>query len=90
MIETNYLGRIDPTAYDNYGPRTDSEVNMLKKQLEMIESHKDCSLDIETSTLRQNNHVGVVDASKLTRIFRADKNYKSYKHTIIMMDEVSR
>ena len=88
MIQTNYFWY--PTAYDNYGPRTDSEVNMLKKQLEMIESHKDCSLDIETSTLRQDNDISVKDASKLTRIFRADKNYKSYKHTIIMMDEVSR
>lgn len=88
MIQTNYFWY--PTEYDNYGPRTDSEVNMLKRQLEMIESHKDCSLDIETSTLRQDNDISVKDASKLTRIFRADKNYKSYKHTIIMMDEVSR
>ena len=52
--------------------------DMLKQQLEMSESHKDCSLDI------------IADSGKLARIFQANENYKSYKHTIIMTDEIKR
>ena len=56
--------------------------NQLKQQLEMSESHKDCTLDIVTE-LEPNSE-------KLTRIFQANENYKSYSHTLIMLDEIER
>ena len=56
--------------------------SQLKQQLEKSESHNDCSLDIET--------VDWLDREKLTRIFQANEHYKSYKHTLILMDEIGR
>ena len=56
--------------------------DMLKQQLEMSESHKDCTLDIITEWRP--------DSEKLTRIFQANENYKSYCHTLIMLDEIER
>ena len=56
--------------------------SQLKKQLKMSESHKVCSLDIHSEI--------EADSTALTRIFQADENYKSYFHTIIMIDEGDR
>ena len=56
--------------------------SQLKQQLEKSESHNDCSLDIKTE-LRP-------DSENLTRIFQANENCKSYKHTLILMDEILR
>ena len=56
--------------------------SQLKQQLEKSESHNDCSLDIETEW--------DPDSEKLTRIFQANENYQSYKHTLILMDEIRR
>ena len=56
-----------------------SDESQLKQQLEMSESHKDCTLDIITELCP--------DSTKLTRIFQSNENYK---HTIIMMDEITR
>ena len=57
------------------------EKSLLKQQIEMSSGLNDCSLDIHLKSPSQ------VD---LTKIFRSDENYKSYDHTIIMMDEASR
>ena len=57
------------------------EENMLKKHLEMSEYHKDCSLDIKTD---------IANSEKLTRIFQANENYKSFSQTLIMLDEINR
>ena len=54
--------------------------SQLKRQLELSESHNDCSLDIKIEWSP--------DSEKLTRIFLA--NEKSYKHTLILMDEILR
>ena len=56
--------------------------SQLKQQLEKSESHKDCSLDIKTHW--------DADSGELTSIFQANENYKSYKHTLIIMDEIAR
>ena len=61
---------------------TNYEENQLKQQLEMSESHKDCTLDIQI--------LFNPDSKKLTRIFQANENYKSYSHTLIMLDEIER
>ena len=55
--------------------------SQLKQQLEMSESHKDCSLDIGTKYELELGYV---------RFFKADKNYKSYSHTLVMLDEIKR
>ena len=54
--------------------------SQLKQQLEMSESHKDCTVEIVTELI----------AEKLTRIFWANENYKTYSHTLIMLDEIAR
>ena len=56
--------------------------DMLKQQLEMAESHRDCTLEIQTEIFP--------DSEKMTRIFQANENYKSYCHTLIMLDEIER
>ena len=56
--------------------------SQLKQQLEKSESHNDCSLDIKSE--------GRPDSENLTRIFQANENYNSYKHTLILMDEIGR
>ena len=56
------------------------EESQLKQQLKMAESHNDCSLDIEIEFSP--------NSEKLTRLFQA--NEKSYKHTLILMDEIKR
>ena len=58
-----------------------SEGNMLKQQLEKSESYNDCTVDIQA----EYQH-----SDKLTRIFKANKNYKSFSHTLIMVDEIVR
>ena len=58
------------------------EGNTLKQQLEMSYSNKDCTVDINTELNP--------DSEKLTRIFQANENYKSYSHTLIMLDEIER
>ena len=55
--------------------------NQLKQQLEMSGSHSDCALEIITD---------YPNSEKLTRIFQANENYKSYSHTLIMLDEIER
>ena len=57
----------------------EDEKSLLKQQIEMSNTLNDCSLDI---------HFGM--NKDLTNIFRSDENYKSYEHTIIMMDEMKR
>ena len=60
-----------------------SKGSQLKHQLEkMYSSVKDCSLEIQTEV--------VPKSQDLTRIFKANQNYKSYSHTIIMLDEIGR
>ena len=61
---------------------TDYEENQFKQQLEISESHSDCTLDIKTELYP--------DSEKLTRFFQANENYKSYCHTLIMLDEIKR
>ena len=56
--------------------------NQLKQQLEISGSHSDCTLDIITELYP--------DSEKLTRIFQAHENYKSFSHTLIMLDEIER
>ena len=58
------------------------EGNQLKLQLEMSESHSDCALDIVTEYRP--------DSEKLTRTFQANESYKSFSHTLIMLDEIKR
>ena len=60
---------------------TQFEGNQLKQQLEMHESYKDCTFDIQTKY--------EPDSEDLTRIFQANENYKSFSHTLIMLDEIS-
>ena len=54
--------------------------SQLKQQLEKSESHNDCSLEIKTEL--------DPDSVKLTRTFQA--NEKSFKHTLILVDEIHR
>ena len=56
--------------------------SQLKQQLEMSESHIDCTLDIHT--------VNVLNSEYMTRIFQSNGNYKSFYHTLIMLDEITR
>ena len=56
--------------------------SQLKQQLEKSESHNDCSLDIKTEW--------PPNSRKLTMIFHANENSNSYKHTLILMDEIHR
>ena len=54
--------------------------SQLKQQLEeMSKNTKDCTLSIQI-VLNQNS-------IELTRIFKANEDYKSFSHTLIMMDE---
>ena len=63
---------------------TNSTENQLEQQLlELSESHIDCTLDIEAQDLYEHSE-------RLTRIFQANENYKSYFHTMIMLDEIWR
>ena len=57
--------------------------SQLVQQLEMPKSHRDCSQDILTEYYPPNS-------DELTRIFQANENYKSYSHTLIMLDEIER
>ena len=59
---------------------TSPDGSQLKQQLEKSESHNDCSLVIKAEW--------DPDSEMLTRIFQA--NEKSYKHTLILMDEIGR
>ena len=56
--------------------------NMLKQQLEVSESHKDCPVDIITEYNPSSRD--------MTRIFQGNGNYKSYSHVLIMLDEIPR
>ena len=56
--------------------------SQLKKQLEMSESHKDCTVDIITEYNPSSRD--------MTRIFQGNGNYKSYSHILIMLDEIPR
>ena len=56
--------------------------NMLKQQLQMSESHKDCTVDIITEYNPSSRD--------MTRIFQGNGNYKSYSHILIMLDEIPR
>ena len=59
--------------------------NTLKQQIELSESHTDCTVEIQLK-LSDILH----DFSILTRIFYANENYKSFSHTLIMLDEINR
>ena len=61
---------------------TGMEENQLKAQLEMSGSHSDCALDIVTEFYP--------DSEKLTWTFQSDDNYKSFSHTLILLDEIDR
>ena len=56
--------------------------NQLKQQLETSEINKDCTVDIITELYPESE--------KLTRNFQANENYKSFSHTLIMLDEIPR
>ena len=56
--------------------------NQLKQQLEISGSHSDCTLDIVTESY--------TNSEKLTKNFKANENYKSFTHTLIMLDEIDR
>ena len=56
--------------------------SQLKQQLEMSKSHNECTLEIATKVSP--------NSEKLTRNFKANENYKSFSHTLIMLDEISR
>ena len=57
--------------------------SQLKQQLEeMSKSTKDCTLDIQIDW--------DPGSEMLTRIFQANEEYKSFSHTLIMLDEISR
>ena len=62
--------------------RTNREENQLKQQLEMSNSHVDCTLVIQ----KDPNP----NSTNLTRIFQDNENYKSFSNTLIMLDEISR
>ena len=64
---------------------TSREDNQLKQQLEMSKSHKDCTVEIETKW-----DPFLKSSVKLTSIFYGNHNYKSYSHTLIMLDEIER
>ena len=59
----------------NYG-------DVLKQQIEMSESHKDCAVEIQLKY--------EPNSTDLTRIFQDNENYKSFSHTLIMLDEIWR
>ena len=60
----------------------DYESNVLKQQLDQDPLLRtNCSLEIETI---------YPDSANLTSIFQANANYKSFLHTLIMMDEIAR
>ena len=59
----------------NYG-------DMLKQQIIMSESHKDCAVEIQLKY--------EPNSTDLTRIFQDNENYKSFSHTLIMLDEINR
>ena len=62
--------------------QTQHEKNMMKQQLlRMFEGHKDCTVDIHSDYFP--------NSKKLACIFNK-RSYKSYSHTIVMMDEVER
>ena len=55
--------------------------SQLKRQLdEMSKSTKDCTIEIQIEWTPHSQY--------LTRIFQANENYKSYSHTLIMLDEI--
>ena len=58
--------------------------SQLKQQLEeLFKSSKDfCTLDI------QIEYTPTIE--RLTRIFQANEDYKSFSHTLIMLDEIER
>ena len=65
--------------------------NQLKRQLEMSESYNDCTLDIVAAEFESNvGSYGYDPSDYLTKNFRANENYKSYSHTLIMLDEIAR
>ena len=61
---------------------TNYKENQLKQELEMSDSHKDCVVDIDTEWYPNSAY--------LTRMFQANENYKSFSHTLIMLDEINR
>ena len=56
--------------------------NMLRQQLAMSENHKDCYFGIEMDN--------EPNSKKLTTVFQAKEDYRSYSHTLIMIDEIHR
>ena len=60
------------------------EKSLLKQQIEKSHTLNDCSLDIHIKSPNPSSK------EDMTEIFLSDQNYKSYEHTIIMMDEASR
>ena len=64
--------------------------SQLKENLEeMSKSMKDCTLDIATGTY--NIHTNLEQwKQKVNDIFDDNKNYRSFSHTLIMLDEIDR
>ena len=56
--------------------------SQLKQQLLKSESHNECTLEIATELSP--------DSEKLTRIFQTHEDYKSFSHTLILLDEIDR
>ena len=60
---------------------TGYENTRLKEQLENLKDTNDCELEIATVH---------PDSRNLTSIFRGKENHKSFSHTLIMVDEITR
>ena len=59
-----------------------SHGNTLKQQIELSESHTDCIVEIQLKF--------EPNSTDLKSFFQANENYKSYSHTLIMLDEIVR
>ena len=56
--------------------------NTLKQQIELSESHMDCTVVIQLKY--------EPNSTDLKSFFQANENYESYSHTLIMLDEIAR
>ena len=61
---------------------TNNQENQLKQQIELSESHTDCTVEIQ---LKYGPN-----STNLKSFFQANENYKSFSHTLIMLDEIDR
>ena len=55
---------------------------MDEMEQQLSESHKDCTLHIQ--------RVSSPNSEELTKIFHSNGSYKSFSHTLIMLDDIQR